>query len=267
MDKTKITKAVLSLGPPGVDRADSIQESVRLAKMVNDKIARVCGEYDGRFAGLATLPLTDVKSSVEELGRSVRELSLKGAMIFSNVSGKYLDSPEFFPLYEKAQALEVPLYIHPTLPYGLESMVQYGLYVTVGYLFDSSLSVMRMIHAGLLDKFPSLKLVLSQLGGVLPYIVNRIDVQWRILGLKEGSKINSPPSGYLKKMYLDTVSNYASAYRCALDLVSYERILFGSDFPFGDMQRSKTAVESLGLPEDETRSVLADASSKLFRIS
>ena len=233
--------------------------------MVNDEIARSCQEND-HFLGLATLPLQDPNASVVELDRAVNDLSLKGAMIFSNVGGKYLDSEDFFPVYERAEKLGIPLYIHPTLPYGLESMIDYGLYVTVGYLFDSSLSVLRLIHAAVLDKFPSLKLVISQLGGTLPYLIGRIDVQWKTLAVKVGSKISSPPSSYLKRMYIDTVSNYTPAYECASALLPYERMLFGSDFPFGDMGKSKSAIESLKISDDEKRRVFAETSTKLFHI-
>jgi aminocarboxymuconate-semialdehyde decarboxylase len=266
MDKVGIDKAVLSLGPPGVDRTDSIQESISLAKAVNDEIAKSCKDHENKFVGVATLPLLDVSAAVEELDRAVDSLSLKGAMIFSNVGGKYLDSEDLFPLYERAEQLGVPLHIHPTLPFGLESMISYGLYVTAGYLFDCSLSVLRMIHGGVLDKFPSLKLIISQLGGTLPYMVGRIDVQWKMLALKEGSKAKNPPSSYLRKMYLDSVSNYAPAYECASKLVSYDKILFGSDFPFGDMERSKKAIESLALSDEEKAKVLSTNTMGLFGI-
>lgn len=267
MDKAGIDKAVLSLGPPGVDRVDGVSESVILARAVNEEIAKLCDDYGNRFVGLATLPLLDIGAAVEELDRCVNSLSLRGAMIFSNVGGKFLDSSDFFPLYERAEKLRVPLHVHPTLPFGLESMVDYGLYITVGYLFDCSLSILRMIHGGVLDKFPSLTILVSQLGGTLPYLVGRLDSQWRILALKEGSKATSPPSAYLKRMYIDTVSNYAPAYDCAASLVSYDRIFFGTDFPFGDMERSRKAIEGLAIGDEERKKVLADNSMELFGIS
>jgi aminocarboxymuconate-semialdehyde decarboxylase len=170
MDKYNMDMQVLTLTTPGVER-ETAKRGIHLARVANDIFSDIVGKYPDRFVALATLPLQDTKASVDELRRAVKDLGLSGGMIFSNINNKTLDLKEFWPIYEEAVKLDVPLFIHPTTPIDLTGLIDYRLVPMLGFTLDTSLAVTRMIYGGVFDKYPSLKVVASHLGGTLPFLV------------------------------------------------------------------------------------------------
>jgi len=251
MDRCGMDMQVLSLTTPGLEYIEPDQ-SVSLAIIVNDALSKVVHKYPERFRAVSALPLLDIDSAVDELDRSVNTLGLSGATIFSSVAGKHLDSQEFWPIYEKASQLDVPLFIHPTTPSFGSAFDDYRIVPLLGFVFDTTVTVTRMVFAGVFEKWPKLKIILGHLGGTMPYLAERIDNGYR--AYSECKKhITKLPSEYLKQTYMDTVSFHAPALKCAYEFMGPTQLVLGSDFPhqIGSLERSITSIESLDLPEKE----------------
>ena len=197
--------------------------------MVNDEFAAGIAAHPGRFSALATLPLNDPRASVKELERAVRQLGLRGAMLFSNVNGVALADPRFEPLYELANDLEAVLYIHPTDPVGVEAMKDFWLMPLVGFLFDTTLAAAKLVYSGVPERYPKITWVLTHLGGAIPYLAERLDRGHR--AFKECRvNIQRPPSEYLKKFYFDTVNFNTDALKLAIAFAGADHLMAGSDY-------------------------------------
>jgi aminocarboxymuconate-semialdehyde decarboxylase len=264
MDKAGVSKQAVSIAVPGVNMSTP-ENAVHLAKIVNDELASLVAE-NNRFIGLASLPMIDPEAAVEELDRAMNELGMMGVELFTNVGGKTLDYEGFWMIYERLTELDVPAFIHPTAPDNRAVYDDYSLLAVLGFPFETTHAATRIVLSGLLEKLPDLKLVLSHLGGVLPYLVGRIDDAYRMFG-KHQTEITIPPSEYLKKLYLDGASFYPPAWGCALDFWGADKVLMGSDYPFGwvgDYSNCVEIVESLSIGDNEKNLMLRENAEKMF---
>jgi predicted TIM-barrel fold metal-dependent hydrolase len=176
-----------------------------------------------------------------------------------------LDNQEFYPFYQKAVALDVPILLHPTEPLMAQVMWDYGLIGMVGYIFETTLATLRLILGGIFDRYPKLKLVVPHIGSTLPYLISRIDNQFRI-NPESRIKISKPPSEYFKLIYVDTAQSfYKPAVECALSLLDKNKILFGTDYPFANPAYSAESL-SKALPQSYTAAVFHDNAKTLFKI-
>jgi len=266
MEAAKITKQILSVGPPGVDRMD-IPTALAEARKCNDQLAEVVENNPEEFAALAILPLQSIEEALQEMDRAIKDLGFKGVMINSNIARKPLDSPEFFPFYEKAAHLKVPIYIHPTVPVCTDFQNEYALFVVLGFLFDSSLAVARLILSGVLDKYPHTQFVVSHLGTLLPFIKQRLDDQWLSFPPALRGAISTPPSNYLNRFYTDTVNNYPPSYDLAKGIFPIDHILFGTDYPFLDSSKCVDCVAGLtAFDEGEKEKIFHENARNLFKL-
>jgi aminocarboxymuconate-semialdehyde decarboxylase len=205
---------VITLTTPGT-HVESAANAARLASLVNDAFASVVQDKKGRFAALATLPLNDPAASVRELERACKQLGMRGAMLFSNVNGVALADARYWPLYEAANSLDAVLHIHPTDPVGVEAMTDFWLMPLVGFLMDTTLAAAKLVFAGVPEKFPRIRWVLSHLGGAIPYLAERLDRGFH--AFREcRANIHRPPSHYLKQFYYDTVNFDPHALQLAI---------------------------------------------------
>jgi len=255
---------VLTLTTPGT-HVEAPARAVELARLVNDALAAVTRERGGHFTALATLPLNDPAASVGELRRAVKELGLRGAMLFSNVNGVALADARFRPLYEAADALEAVLFIHPTNPVGVEAMTDYWLMPLVGFPMDTTLAAAKLVFSGVVERFPRIRWALGHLGGAIPYIAERLDRGYR--AFREcRANISRPPSEYLRAFYLDTVNFDAGALKLAIAFAGADHILAGSDYPhqIGSMPSMLTSIRELGLPARERDLILGGNAARLL---
>jgi predicted TIM-barrel fold metal-dependent hydrolase len=259
--EAKIDAQVIAIAMPGMDSYNDQTLSMK----VNDEIAQVVENYPGKFFGAAAVSLRDVPGAVDELDRAVKERGLSGVEVFTNVGGKQLDNEEFYPFYEKAIALDVPILMHPTEPLMAQVMGDYGLIGMVGYIFETTLATLRLILGGVFDRYPKLKVVVPHMGSTLPYLISRIDNQFRI-NPESQAKISKPPSEYFKLIYVDTAQSlYKPAIECALTLLCKDKILFGTDYPFANPSYSAESLMK-ALPESYTAAVFQDNAKTLFKI-
>jgi predicted TIM-barrel fold metal-dependent hydrolase len=262
MEESGVDHQVLSLPLPGTDFYER-DFATKLAQVANNELAEVSRTSQGRFSAAANVPLRFPDIAIKELQRCVNELDMAMVEIFSNVAGEPLDSERFLPFYKEIAHLNIPILIHPGRPVMMGHLREYGLAGAVGYLFDTTLAILRMVYSGLFDKLPDLKVIVPHTGSTIPYLIGRIDHQYQLLDANL-RKLHRLPSEYLKKVYVDTAQSfYKPATECAFDFTSHDRILFGSDYPFADLKQSVAIVKSLGLQREEEEKVFCENARSL----
>jgi len=266
MDKTGLDMQVLTMTTPGVD-VEEPSYGLKLSEIVNNAMADVVNKYPDRFSALATLPMKDPEAAIRELERSVKELGLPGAMIFTNIVGEPVDSKRYWPIYEKAEELNVPIMIHPTSPTDIGLMDPYRLVPLIGFPFDTTIAISRLVFSGVLEKYPGLKFILSHLGGTIPYLAERIDRGYFAYPECKGI-LTKAPSEYFKKTYLDVVSFYPPAIEFAVKFMGLEKLLLGSDYPhqIGDVARSIETIKKLNLLEEDKEKIMGENAIKLLKL-
>jgi aminocarboxymuconate-semialdehyde decarboxylase len=256
LDAAGVDMQVLSFTTPGTSLEEP-RKAAELASVVNDGFAAAVREHPDRFLALGHLPLNAPEAAVDELERGVTELGLPGFMLFGNAAGVPLADDRFLPLYEKADAHGVVLYIHPTHPLGVEAMERYMLMPLVGFLFDTTLAAAHLVFEGIPDRFPRIRWVLGHLGGAVPYLVERLDRGYEAYD-RCREKLDRLPSEVLKTFWYDTVNFDPRALRLALDFVGPGQILAGSDYPhmIGSLGRMRSSVEALELDAGQARAIM-----------
>jgi aminocarboxymuconate-semialdehyde decarboxylase len=267
MDRYGVDLQVLSLTTPGVER-EAPARGIKLARLANDGFGAISEKYPDRFRALATLPLQDPEASVDELDRAVKDLGLKGVMLFSNVNGKPLDSKELIPIYEKAMELDVLLFIHPTTPINSQGMEDYRLVPILGFTVDTSLALLRLVFSGVLEHLPNLKVVVAHTGGIFPYLRGRIEIGFDAY---PECKVNliSPPSSYFRRnVWVDTVCYDKAVLMSTYSFLGPDRILLGSDFPhqISDLPHAVRRVKDLEIGEKEKDKILGENSARLLKL-
>jgi predicted TIM-barrel fold metal-dependent hydrolase len=235
------------------------------ARICNDALADLAAHYPDRFVGLASLPLPDVAAAIVELDRALDELGLRGVFLPSHIDGKPLDSPEFELFYRHAEARQTPLVLHPSVPVWGEVIKEHAMIPMLGFMVDSSIGVLRLILGGVLERYPRLKIAQPHAGGVLPYLMGRIEEQTEVK--RRGREhITRPPGDYYRQIYLDLVSPSSLALRYLCEFAAPDRLLFGSDHPWIRIASLLELVDQLDIPESHRAKILGLNARNLFRI-
>ena len=263
--ETRVDMQILSSPHPGVDRF-SPEESAEMSRVINNGIAKAVRQYPKRFQGIAMLPLIDTRLALRELDRAILELGLRGMCMLTNVAGKTPDSDFLLPVYERAQQLGVPIFIHPTTPLGAQVMQEWRLAIILGFEFDIVLSATRLAYAGVLERFPELRFVISHLGAGIPFLAGRIDRGYHDPTC--GIKTKKPTSEYLRELYCDTVSFYQPALAMAYEFYGASRMVLGSDFPLiiGDLPAAVPSIEAMPIPNREKEKILGENVKQLLKL-
>jgi predicted TIM-barrel fold metal-dependent hydrolase len=261
MDAAGIDVQVLSLTSPGVEQLDAT-EAVALARQANDHLADAVRRHPNRFAGFAAVPTAAPDTAADELERMVREHGFKGALINGHTRGRYLDDKFFWPILERAEALQVPLYLHPTPPPRPVVEASYAGFtpeVTArlasgswGWHIETAIHVIRLILGGAFDRYPSLQLVIGHLGETLPFMLPRIDLTLPT----DVTKLDRPMGSYLRENVHYTFSgfNWTPAFLDLLLQVGVDRIMFSADYPYASMTLARTFLDQLPVsPADRDR--------------
>ncbi|HUL20083.1 MAG TPA: amidohydrolase family protein [Thermodesulfobacteriota bacterium] len=274
MDAAGIDVQILSLTAPGVDQLDAT-EAVKLARDTNDILADAVQRHPGRFAGFATLPTGSPEIAADELDRMVRKHSFKGAVINGHNRGRYLDDKFFWPILERAEALQVPLYLHPTPPPRQVTEIYYaGNYsaeVTErlatagwGWHIETATHILRLILSGAFDRYPRLQFVIGHLGEGLPFMLPRLD---RRLPMAL-TKLHRPIGAYLRENLHYTISgfNFVATFLDLLFEVGVDRIMFSADYPFGSMSQACAFLDQLALSPADKEKIAHGNAEVLLRI-
>jgi len=269
MDRYGIKANILSLTTPSVELVP-VKEGVIWAKKVNDYYASLCQKYPNRFYAYATLPYQDIDEAMKELDRAYRELGVKGIVMFSNIDGKPITSPEFYPIYAKAEQYELPILIHPAPPMTADLMKKLKLPSPLfGFVFDTTISVISLIFQGVLEKYPKLKLIHSHLGGVVPYMVGRIDDSFNNYSKEYGLELSKAPSEYYKEqVYVDSISYHLPAMRCCIDWLGADHVMLGTDYahPVGHIEVAIRDIMDMDLSKEDTDKILGGNAARIFKL-
>jgi len=270
MDAAGVDMQVLSLTSPGV-QTFAPDTALALARDVNDRLAAAVRAHPTRFAGLATIAPQAAAASARELERAVTRLGFKGGIINSHTNGEYLDDPKYWPLLEAAEALDVPVYLHPRDPSpGLEQPLAVpGYAVGWGYAVDTGTHVIRMMGAGVFDRFPRLRFVLGHLGETLPLLLDRLDNRYRwqqqLFGFQGTKRL---PSEYFRDNFVVTTSgmNYAAPLEATLAALGPDKVLFAADHPMEVQKDAVDEFEAIALPADLKRRIFETNPVRVFRL-
>jgi aminocarboxymuconate-semialdehyde decarboxylase len=264
MDAEGVAIHALSLMPPMVYWADGAL-GLRAARIVNDALAEAARAHPDRFVGLATLPLQDPETALTEVERAVTELGCRGIYLGTNVRGKELTDPLFFPVFERIHALRVPIFLHPLNVIGSQRLTSYYLHNLLGNPFDTAVAAANLIFSGLLDRFPNLDICLPHAGGAFPYLIGRLNRGWKVR--QECKAMKKPPSSYLRRFTYDTISHAPEPLRYLINIVGADRVILGSDYCF-DMgyEHPVKVVTSLKLSRTDQEKILGGNAARLLRL-
>jgi aminocarboxymuconate-semialdehyde decarboxylase len=265
IDRWRITLQALSLSPPMLYWAPPALGR-ELAQIFNDELVAICRAHPDRLVALATLPLQDVGAAVTEMERTARA-GCRGVYIGTNVQGRYLDAPEFTPLFEAAERLDLPVFTHPLNNAGEDRMSAWHLGNSVGNPGETALAGARLIMSGTLDRFPRLTIVLAHGGGSLPFIAARMDHAYAVRR-ECRTAIPRRPSAYLKRAYFDTITHGDAALRLLIDAAGASRVLLGTDHPY-DMADAAPIrrLERLDLPPSAEQAICHRNARRLLRLT
>ena len=256
MDAAGIDVQVLSLTSPGVEQFDPALGTT-LARKCNDELAAVIQRHPDRFVGFAALAPNDPEAAADELERAVKDLGLRGWKTHSNYGGAYLDEPMYWPILERAEQVDVPIYLHPTVP-AMPQLRRYGFALAgapFGFGIETSVCLMRLIYSGAFDQYPRLKVILGHLGEGLPFLLQRIDFAYvrPWFDLEARPALEKKPSDYFKEnVFVTTSGNYlAAAFACTVEALGIGRILLATDYPYEDSGECMQFLEGLPLTQDD----------------
>jgi 2,3-dihydroxybenzoate decarboxylase len=276
MDEAGIDMQVLSFSMPGLEVFDA-SDGTSLAKGINDRLSQAITQYPKRFAGFAALAPQDPHAAADELARAVEKLGLKGAVINGNIRGEFLDDRKYWPIFEQAERLDVPIYIHPKMPPPdmLKPYLAYpGLAMAMaGFAAEASLHAMRLICSGVFDTYPGLKIMLGHLGEAIPFWLWRLDSRY----LEEKSdpasaeaykNLRKNPSQYFKENFYVTTSGmfWEPVLQFVNSVLGSDRILFATDYPYESSTEAVQFIESVQVDNEVKEKICHLNAERLLRL-
>ncbi len=271
MDASGIDMQVISITSPGVQVLEGTLAH-ELSVHANDYLAAAVKKYPLRFTGLAAIAPQQPKLAAIELDRAVSLLGLKGAIINSHTKDEYLDDRKFWPILEAANALKVPIYLHPRTPSPsmIKPYLDYGLYFAGwGFAVETSLHALRLIMSGVFDQFPDLIIILGHMGEGIPFYLQRIDnrylLQFKIGAVKEMRKL---PSEYFKDNFVITTSGVAqqSSLQLSLEELGADRILYAADYPYESVDESVKFIDEAKTSDSDKHKIYHGNAERLFSL-
>jgi aminocarboxymuconate-semialdehyde decarboxylase len=272
MDKYGIDIQALSQTTPAL-YGIAAEEAAEICARSNDENYTLCKAYPRRFVNICIVSLLDMKTALDEFDRSINELDCRGITVATNQNGNGLDSSNYFPIYEKMAAYDLPLFLHPTYweSYPLADQVKgWGLMAAFGWPFDTTQAIWRLIFGGVLDRFPTLKVVTHHMGAMLPFFSGRAEVVSR--GVKE--KPLRDISKYWGNIYGDTAisGGTTEAYQLGYAFFGPGRLMYGSDYPFGPeagemhVRSNLSGVKSMNISVQDMENILSGNAKKMLKI-
>jgi uncharacterized protein len=274
MDAMGIDVQVLSYVAPGL-QALPASEAVPLAREVNDQLAATIAAHPDRFAGFATLPTADPQAAAVEFERAVQKLGFVGAMINGRTQDRFLDDPQFRPLLEAAVALDVPLYLHPTIPSkavqdayyaGLDPAVS-ALFATSGWGWhmETGIHALRLILAGIFDHYPRLQLILGHWGEMIPFYLARVDERLSLVSKHLGRRVSEY---FLQQFYVTPSGMFTlPPFLLTLQIMGADRIMYAVDYPYMPGDQARTFLETAPISPTDKEKIAHGNAENLLKMS
>lgn len=271
MDEAGIDVQVLSHSAPSTQRLDP-ESAVRLARGANDRLAETIKRHPTRYAGFAALPTPDPAAAADELERCVTQLGFKGAMVHGLTNGLFFDDRRFWPIMERAQALDVPIYLHPAVPHKAVIDAYYKDYVAKypsitnaawGFTVETATQGVRMVLSGAFDAYPNLKIILGHLGEGLPFLLWRIDMALN----RPGSAPIAFRDVFNRNMWITTSGNFSTpALICSMLEMGADRILYSVDWPFVRNMPGTKWMQDLQISGEDKEKILSGNAKRLLKM-
>lgn len=283
MDKFEGLVQILTISLPNIESITEPKDTVELAQIANDEMAELIMKNPDRFvAAIACLPLNDVDAALKETDRTINNLRFRGVEIFTDINGKPIDLPEFWPLYEKMEFYDLPILLHPrrakTQPdYAGETESKHLVFTSFGWPYETSVAMARLVFSGVFDKYPNLKVITHHAGGMIPYFCKRIQLQHNFHTMRLGYRYEHPlvkaPLDYYRMFYCDTaIHGNTAGLMCAHAFFGTDHMLFATDMPFdahlGEWSIRETirSVEEMTITYAEKKRIFEDNARELLHL-
>jgi 2,3-dihydroxybenzoate decarboxylase len=268
MDEAGITRAVLS-NVGCVELISDAKRAQAMAREANDYMREVVTATPERYDAFATVSNHDPEAGAAELVRAVESLGLRGAMVFGPTQGEYLDHPRFYPFWDAAEALDVPIYLHPANPVRMPSSFL-GREELAGALWgwtvETATHFLRLVFGGVFDRHPRANVILGHMGETVPYLAARFDSRAKAMGW--ASQSGKTPSDFLRSNLFVTTSGVFGdePLRCAIDVLGVERVMFSLDYPFESGAEARDWFWTADLDDHERSAVSGGNASRILRL-
>ena len=288
MDQFDEYAQVICMPGPPLEVMAGPDVTPELAKAANDGLAEYVAKYPDRFpAFIASMPMNDPDAAAAEIDRAIKDLKAVGVQFFTNVNEKPLDLPEFRPLFEKMSEYDLPIWIHPirgaNFPdYLTEKKSKYEIWWTLGWPYETSAMMARLVFAGYFDDFPNLKIITHHMGGMIPYFEGRVGPGWDQLGSRTSDedlslvlkKLKKHHLEYFKMFYADTaLFGSVAGTICGLEFFGADNVLFASDSPFdpekgpGYIRETIKVIEELPISDEDRKKIFEGNARRLLKLS
>lgn len=265
MDAAGIDVSIVSLTCPNVYWGGE-DVSCRAARESNDTMAQAQRTYGDRIRWFTSLPWEYPQRALEELARTCSNGAV-GVMVLANVSGRSLTDPLFDPVWAEIDRRGLPVLVHPTDPPGVDmmDMTRFDLSWSVGFMFDTTLAITRMIFDGFFDRYPNLRLIASHGGGTLPYLVGRFEKGDEV-EIPSRRRMRRKPADYLRHIYYDSITYDLRALSYLISVVGADHVMLGTDWPHQVHDTKGAFANTARLPGDQTRVVRGTNAQRVFTL-
>jgi predicted TIM-barrel fold metal-dependent hydrolase len=273
---------ILTIASPPIEVAVGPKDAVDLAKIANDELAELVRKNPYRFpAAVACLPMSDLDAALKEVDRAIGELHFRGVQVYTDVNGKPLDLPEFDALYAKMVEYNLPIWLHPVRPitvpdYSTEDTSKYSIWDMLGWPYDTSVAMTRLVISGILERFPELKIITHHAGGMIPFFADRIGEGYDFNereGFNYKKHLRKPVLDYYRMFYNDTaIYGNTAGLMCAHAFFGAEKLLFGTDMPYDNqighrfIRETIRSVEEMSIADAEKKLIFEDNAKKIMRL-
>ncbi len=274
MDGAGIDRQVIALTSPGVQvmEADSAAD---FAKVANDELAEGCRKHPDRFTGMVAIAPQKPAVAAQEIARGITKLGLTGVIINSHTHGEYLSDPKFWDILEAAEAHDTPIYLHPNTPPRdmIRPYLESGLDGAIwGFAAETGLHALKMVTAGVFDRFPKLQIILGHTGEALPFWLYRLDYMHRATVRSNRYEVMKPlkrqVSDYLKENFHYTNSGVAwePAIKFVQSVIGVDRMMYAMDYPYQHSVEEVHILDKMQMPAADKKKFFQTNAEKLFKI-
>jgi predicted TIM-barrel fold metal-dependent hydrolase len=272
MDAVGIDVQILSHAPPGMQKVTDAELAVRLARSANDRLAETVAAHPDRFAAFASLPTADPGAAADELERAVTRLGFKGAIVHGLTNGVFLDDKRFWPILARAEALDVPIYLHPSIPHPAVIEAYYRDYVerfpsllraAWGFTVETATQGIRLILSGVFDAHPRLKFIIGHFGEGLPFLLWRINMGFA----RDGNTPTWFRDAFCEHFWVTTSGFFSDpALLHAIQEIGIERVLFSIDYPFVENAPGTEWAARIPLAAADREKILGGNAKRLLKL-
>jgi aminocarboxymuconate-semialdehyde decarboxylase len=265
MDSAGIDISIVSLTCPNVYWGNE-EVSCQAARESNDSMARAQATYPDRIRWFTSLPWEYPQGALDELARTCDNGSV-GVMVLANIAGRSLTHPLFAPIWAEIDRRRLPVLVHPTDPPGVDlmDMTKFDLSWSVGFMFDTTLAITRMIFEGFFDRYPNLKIIASHGGGTLPYLVGRFEKGDEV-EIPSRRQMKRKPTDYLRHIYYDCITYDLGALQYLISVVGANRVMFGTDWPHQVHDTKGAFANTAALPPEQMKAVRSGNARQVFEL-